>query len=40
VNNYENADVIARVSRGLGKVMPGLDVHLLKDEEVLRFRGN
>ena len=40
VNNFENADVIARVSHGLGKVMPGLDVHLLKDEEVLRFRGN
>jgi len=40
VNHFEDAAVIAKVSRGLGDAMPGLDVHKLRDDEVLQFRGN
>jgi pyridoxal 5'-phosphate synthase pdxS subunit len=39
VNHFDDADVIAKVSRGLGDAMPGLDVHTLKDDEVLQTRG-
>lgn len=39
VNSFTDAEVIARASRGLGVAMPGLDVHLLKPEEVLQTRG-
>jgi pyridoxal 5'-phosphate synthase pdxS subunit len=39
VNNFDDAGVIATVSRGLGDAMPGLDVHLLKENEVLQNRG-
>jgi pyridoxal 5'-phosphate synthase pdxS subunit len=39
VNNYKNPEVLAKVSRGLGDAMPGLDVHLLRDDEVLQTRG-
>ncbi|MEN6610179.1 MAG: pyridoxal 5'-phosphate synthase lyase subunit PdxS [Methanoregulaceae archaeon] len=40
VNHYEDAAVIAKVSRGLGDAMPGLDIHKLREDEVLQFRGN
>lgn len=40
VNSFTDAETIARASRGLGEAMPGLDVHLLKPEEVLQVRGN
>jgi len=39
VNHFNNAEVIARVSKGLGDAMPGLDVHTLRDDEVLQTRG-
>jgi pyridoxal 5'-phosphate synthase pdxS subunit len=39
VNHYEDAKVIAAVSRGLGDAMPGLDVHTLREDEVLQYRG-
>jgi pyridoxal 5'-phosphate synthase pdxS subunit len=39
VNHYDEPSVIARVSRGLGDAMPGLDVHTLREDEVLQFRG-
>jgi pyridoxal 5'-phosphate synthase pdxS subunit len=39
VNHYEDAKVIASVSRGLGDAMPGLDVHTLREDEVLQYRG-
>jgi pyridoxal 5'-phosphate synthase pdxS subunit len=39
VNHFDDADVIAKVSKGLGDAMPGLDVHKLKDDEVLQTRG-
>ena len=40
VNNYTNAEIIAKASRNLGEAMPGLDVHLLRPEEILQVRGN
>jgi pyridoxal 5'-phosphate synthase pdxS subunit len=40
VNNFNDPDVIAKVSRNLGDAMPGLDVHTLKEDEVLSVRGN
>lgn len=39
VNHYQEPAVIAEVSRGLGEAMKGIDVHTLKDDEVLQFRG-
>lgn len=39
VNHYNEPAVIAEVSRGLGEAMKGIDVHTLKDDEVLQFRG-
>jgi pyridoxal 5'-phosphate synthase pdxS subunit len=39
VNHYNEPEVIARVSKGLGDAMPGLDVHTLRDNEVLQTRG-
>ena len=39
VNHFDDAKVIAAVSRGLGEAMPGLDIHTLKEDEVLQYRG-
>jgi pyridoxal 5'-phosphate synthase pdxS subunit len=39
VNHFSDATVIARVSKGLGDAMPGLDVHTLRDDEKLQTRG-
>jgi pyridoxal 5'-phosphate synthase pdxS subunit len=39
VNHYNEPMVIAEVSKGLGEAMKGLDVHLLRAEEVLQTRG-
>jgi pyridoxal 5'-phosphate synthase pdxS subunit len=39
VNHYNEPMVIAEVSKGLGEAMKGLDVHLLREEEVLQTRG-
>ncbi|MDD1702135.1 MAG: pyridoxal 5'-phosphate synthase lyase subunit PdxS [Methanoregula sp.] len=39
VNNYTDASVIAGVSRNLGEAMSGLDVHQLKESEILQYRG-
>lgn len=39
VNHYDDAKVIAEVSKGLGAAMKGLDVHLLREDEVLQTRG-
>lgn len=40
VNHFNDAAVIAKVSRGLGDAMPGLDIHTLREDEVLQYRGN
>jgi len=37
--HYQDADVIARVSRGLGKAMPGISVSSLGEKELLATRG-
>jgi pyridoxal 5'-phosphate synthase pdxS subunit len=39
VNNFTDAEVIARVSGSLGEAMPGLDIHTLNESEVLQYRG-
>jgi pyridoxal 5'-phosphate synthase pdxS subunit len=39
VNHFNEPEVIARVSRGLGDAMPGLDIHTLREDEVLQYRG-
>jgi len=39
VNHYNEPEVIAKVSKGLGDAMPGLDVHTLRPDEVLQTRG-
>jgi pyridoxal 5'-phosphate synthase pdxS subunit len=39
VNNFSEATVVARVSASLGEAMPGLDIHTLKESEVLQYRG-
>jgi pyridoxal 5'-phosphate synthase pdxS subunit len=37
--NYEDAEVLAKVSRGLGKAMPGLEISQIPEEERLQTRG-
>ena len=37
--NYNNPDILAEVSRGLGEAMPGLDVRPMPREEQLAQRG-
>ncbi|HUK39120.1 MAG TPA: pyridoxal 5'-phosphate synthase lyase subunit PdxS [Methanomicrobiales archaeon] len=39
VNHYDDPRTIAEVSRDLGDAMRGLDIHLLKPDEVLQTRG-
>ena len=39
VNHYDDPRTIAEVSRDLGEAMKGLDIHLLKPDEVLQSRG-
>jgi len=39
VNHFNEPEVIAKVSKGLGDAMPGLDVHTLRPDEVLQTRG-
>ncbi len=37
--HYQDADILARVSRGLGKAMPGISVSSLGEKELLATRG-
>ena len=37
--HYQDWDVVAEVSKGLGDSMPGIDVRMLKPEELLAVRG-
>ncbi|MDE2969214.1 MAG: pyridoxal 5'-phosphate synthase lyase subunit PdxS [Chloroflexota bacterium] len=39
VTHYRDWDVVAEVSKGLGAPMPGIDVRMLKPEELLAVRG-
>jgi pyridoxal 5'-phosphate synthase pdxS subunit len=36
---YQDADILAKVSRGLGEAMRGLDVAKMSEEELLQTRG-
>ena len=37
--HYKDAEILARVSDGLGEAMPGLEISRLKPEELLQARG-
>jgi pyridoxal 5'-phosphate synthase pdxS subunit len=37
--NYEDAEILAKVSKGLGKAMPGLEMSEIPEEERLQTRG-
>lgn len=39
VKHYDDPKVIAEVSRGLGEAMKGLDIHMLREDEILQTRG-
>ena len=39
VTHYDNPEIIAEASKGLGDAMPGLDVRTLKEEQLLAVRG-
>lgn len=39
VNNYDNATVLAQISKGLGGAMKGIDIRNLEEKEVLQTRG-
>ncbi len=39
VTHYNNPEIIAEASKGLGEAMPGLDVRTLKQEQLLSVRG-
>jgi pyridoxal 5'-phosphate synthase pdxS subunit len=37
--HYQDAKIIAEVSRGLGDAMPGLDIKAIAKEDLLATRG-
>ncbi len=37
--NYDDPEVLAKVSRGLGEAMPGIEIATLKEEERMQGRG-
>ncbi len=39
VTHYQDWDIVADVSKGLGEPMPGVDIRTLKPEELLAVRG-
>jgi pyridoxal 5'-phosphate synthase pdxS subunit len=39
VTHYQDADIIAEVSKNLGEAMPGLDIKQIPEEELLAKRG-
>ena len=39
VTHYQDWEIVAEVSKGLGEPMPGIDVRTLKPEELLAVRG-
>jgi pyridoxal 5'-phosphate synthase pdxS subunit len=38
--HFEDPDMLAEISAGLGKAMPGLEVNKMDDAERLEKRGN
>ncbi len=39
VTHYQNPEVLARVSQGLGEAMEGLEIHKMEEKELLQLRG-
>lgn len=39
VEHYDDPKVVAEVSTGLGEAMKGLDIHMLREDEILQTRG-
>jgi len=39
VTHYNNPEIVAEASKGLGEAMPGLDVRTMKEEQLLAVRG-
>ncbi len=39
VRNYDNAEKLAEISKGLGSAMPGIDIRDLEDKDLLAKRG-
>ncbi|MGB2782758.1 MAG: pyridoxal 5'-phosphate synthase lyase subunit PdxS, partial [Atribacterota bacterium] len=39
VNNYDDAKKLAEISKGLGIPMKGIEVSVLREEEMLQVRG-
>ena len=39
VTHYQNWEIVANVSKGLGEPMPGVDIRTLRPEELLAVRG-
>jgi pyridoxal 5'-phosphate synthase pdxS subunit len=39
VHHYDEPEVIAEISKGIGEAMKGLDVFLLSEDEKLQTRG-
>jgi pyridoxal 5'-phosphate synthase pdxS subunit len=39
VHNYDNPQILARVSKGLGAAMKGLDASTIPESEILQSRG-
>jgi pyridoxal 5'-phosphate synthase pdxS subunit len=37
--HYQDADIVAKASEGLGEAMPGLEIHTIPEEELLQNRG-
>jgi pyridoxal 5'-phosphate synthase pdxS subunit len=37
--HFDNPELLARISRGLGEAMPGIDIKLLADSERMQIRG-
>lgn len=40
VTHYNDPDIIAKVSKGLGDAMPGLEISEIGEENLLQLRGN
>ena len=40
VTHYNDPDIIAKVSKGLGNAMPGLEISEIGEENLLQLRGN
>jgi pyridoxal 5'-phosphate synthase pdxS subunit len=40
VTHFNNPEIVAEVSKGLGEAMPGLEIQKIGKEGLIQFRGN